>query len=531
METVNYGVLALLPPIIAIALCFITKQVLISMFLGIFTGCLIIAHWNPFSGMSLTLSTLVNNLGDPDNANLIIFTMFMGIGIAFIWRLGGSFALASVAKKKFKKRRSVCLGTWGLGMCTSINDCLVAAIDGNVFRDICKEYRISSEKFAYVLDGTAAPAAALFISDWIAYQIGMIGQGLSAAGITDIGPMAAYISSIPFNMYSILTLVFIGFIVYTGKDFGPMLKAEIRCLTKGKFVSDSASPMLNVGSDLGEAKMNKPMVSSFAAPIIVGFGTIIFGIIWTGREYLSQGVLAVLENCDASTALLWGSFALATTGIVIALVSKIMTFEETCETIIDGLKLMTLTATILVLAWSLAETTKALGLADFVVSLVGSNIPFGILPPIIFVFSILISFATGTSWGTMAIMTPLAIEMAYAITGDVNLTIGMSGAVLSGAILGDHASPVSDTTVMASMFSGADHIDHVKTQLPYALTVGAVIMVLYTIYGFTGISPFILLPIGFIALCIIANILHKLSLKKYGIDANYKDYMSKDFKE
>ena len=530
METVSYGALALLPPAIAISLCFITKQVLVSMFAGIFTGCLILSGWNPFSGMAMTLSTLVNNLGDPGNANLVIFTMFMGVGIAFIWRLGGSFALASAAKRRFKKRRSVCLGTWGLGMCTSINDCLVAAIDGNVFRDICKEYRISSEKFSYVLDGTAAPSAALFISDWIAYQIGMIGQGLDAAGITGIEPMGAYIKAIPFNMYSILTLTFIGFLMYTGMDYGPMLKAEIRCLTKGEFTRPGASPMLNVGSDLGEAKMTKPMIISFAAPIIAGFGTIIFGIIWTGREYMSEGALSVLENCDASAALLWGSFALAATGIVIALVSKIMTFKETCETMIDGLKLMTLTGTILVLAWSLAETTKALGLAGFVVSLVGDNIPFGILPPIILAFSILIAFATGTSWVTMAIMTPLAIEMAYAITGDVNLTIGMSGAVLSGAILGDHASPVSDTTVMASMFSGADHIDHVKTQLPYTLTVGGVIAVLYLIYGFTGMSPFILLPIGFVALCCIATVLHKAALKKAGLDASYRDYMTKDMK-
>lgn len=521
----NYGFLALIPPLVSIILCFVTKQVLVSMFAGIFTGAMILSHWNPFLAMSHALHTLVENLGDPGNANLVIFTMCMGIGIAFIWRLGGSFALSRAAKRRFKSRRAVCLGAWGLGMCTSINDCLVAAVDGNVFRDICKEYRISSEKFSYVLDSTAAPAAALFISDWIAYQIGMIGQGLKSAGIEGIEPMSAYIRSIPFNMYSILTLLFVGFLMYTGMDYGPMLKAERRCMETGQFTRPTASPMLDVSNDLGEAKMTKPMIISFALPILSAFFTIIFGIIWTGRDYMDQGMLAVLENCDASSALLWGSFSLAAVGILISLLSGIMNFKETCDTIIDGLKLMTLTATILVMAWSLGEITKQLGLANFVVELIGDSIPFGILPPIIMFLSLLTAFATGTSWGTMAIMTPLAIEIAYVLTGDVQLTIGMSGAVLSGAILGDHASPVSDTTVMASIFSGADHIDHVSTQLPYALTVGGVIMFLYLIYGFTHVSPFVLLPIGFVLLCVIATVLHKYSIKKYGIDPSYAQSM------
>ena len=163
---VNYGLLALLPPVVAITLCFATKQVLVSMFAGIFVGALVISGWNPLGAVALSLQTLAENMAD--NVILLLFTLFMGVGISFIWKLGGSFALAEAAKKKFKKRRSVCLGTWILGMLCSVNDCLVAAVDGNVFRDICKEYRISSEKFSYVLDSTAAPAAALFISDWIA---------------------------------------------------------------------------------------------------------------------------------------------------------------------------------------------------------------------------------------------------------------------------------------------------------------------------------------------------------------------------
>ena len=191
------------------------------------------SHWNPFAACAFALDKIAVNMSG--NIVLLLFTLFMGVGISFIWKLGGSFALAAAAKKRFKKRRSVCLGTWGLGIACSVNDCLAAAIDGNVFRDICKDYRISSEKFSYVLDATAAPAAAFFISDWIAYQIGMIGQGLDAAGITGYTPVAAYIKTLPFNMYSIFTLLFVGMLMYTGRDYGPMLKAEARCLQTGEF--------------------------------------------------------------------------------------------------------------------------------------------------------------------------------------------------------------------------------------------------------------------------------------------------------
>jgi len=526
----NYGVLSLLPPLVAIVLCFVTKQVLLSMFMGIFTGGLIVCGFNPGAGITYTLKILVQNLGDPDNALLVIFTMFMGVGIAFIWRLGGSFALARAAKHRFKKRRSICLGTWGLGICTSINDCLVAAVDGNVFRDICKEYRISSEKFSYVLDSTAAPCAALLISDWIAYQISMIAQGIKLAGITDIKPMAAYIHSLPFNMYSILTILFVAFIMYTGMDYGPMLKAEDRCLETGKYNRDGAMPMMDVGNDLGEPKMERPMIKTFVLPIGLALLTIFFGIGWTGKEHFAEGILSVLENCDASSALLWGSFVMAATGVALALGTKLMDFKETMNTIVDGFKLMVLTGAILVLAWSLGSITKQLGLANFVVELITThNIPFGVLPPVIMLISILIAFATGTSWGTMAIMTPLAISLGYKLTGDPNISVALSGAVLSGAIFGDHSSPVSDTTVMASIFSGADHIDHVATQLPYAMSVGGVILVLYTIYGFTRISPFILLPIGLVTLCVMATFLHKYYLKKYNINPEYANFMTKDF--
>ena len=403
-----------------------------------------------------------------------------------------------------------------------------------MFRDICKDYRISSEKFSYVLDSTAAPAAAFFISDWIAYQISMIGQGLDMAGITGITPVSAYINGLPFNMYSIFTLIFVGMMMYTGRDYGPMLKAEVRALTTGQFTSPTAKPMLDVGSELGEAKKTKPMIMCFVLPIVIAFAIIIAGILYTGitnPDRSGTGIMAILDACDAQKALYWGSFGMAVTGIVLALATRIMTFEETMTTIVDGFKLMSMTGAILVLAWSLGSVTKSMGLGDFVATYVGESIPTGLLPLLVLVCSCLVAFATGTSWGTMAIMTPLAIQLGYAITGDITFSTGMTGAVVSGAIFGDHCSPVSDTTVMASIFSGADHIEHVGTQVPYAVTVISVIAVLYVIFGFTRVSPFVLIPIGIVALYFLQIVLHKYYMKKYNIDPNYRKFMTEDHKK
>lgn len=512
----SYGIWAALPPLVAIVLCFKTKMVLPSLFAGLFTGAIIVSGGNVLSGVGYALETIVQNVVDPWNARLLLFTLFMGVGISFIWRLGGSLALAEQAKKKFKTRRSVCLGAWGLGMGTSINDCLVAAVDGNVFRDVCKEYKISSEKFSYVLDSTAAPAAAIFISDWIAYQIGMIQQGLDIAGITTIKPVEAYVKTIPFNLYSIFTLFFVGVLMYTGKDYGPMLKAEVRALTTGKFTRDGATPMLDVGNELGEPIRTKPMVITFVLPLVTAFLVILFGLYWTGRE--GTTLMTVLENSDASVALLWGAFAMASTGVLMALVTRIMDFKETMDTFMDGFKLMVLTASILVMAWSLGAITKEMGLAQYIIQQIGTSLPFVALPIIVFILSIIIAFATGTSWGTMAIMTPLAIPLAYNMTGDPSTSSAIAGVVLSGAIFGDHCSPISDTTVMSSIFSGADHIDHVSTQLPYALTVAAVVLMMYVLYGLFRVSPMILIPLGMAILFVLQRVLHSLYLKINKID-------------
>ena len=507
----NYGLLSLVPAIIAIAMCFKTKMVIPSLFAGVFASGVIIYKGNIFAATSFSLDTIITQLCDPGNAKLIMFTMFMGVGISFIWKMGGSKALSIWARKKIKNRRTVGVGAWILGMCISVNDCLIAAIDGNVFRDIAKEQRISSEKFSYILDSTAAPSASLFISDWIAFQIGMISQGLIAAGLTDISPMRAYMSSIPYNMYAIFTLIFVGMIVITGLDYGPMLKAEKRAIKTGKFCSDEAEPMLDVGNELGEPKDVEPRLATFIIPFIAMIVTTIFGFIYTGRA--GSGFMGILENADAVTALLWGAFAMGISGVVLSIGYKIMDFKETMDTFMDGLKLMVLTAAILLMAWSLGDVTKQMGLADFLVGTLGDSVPAWILPITIFVLGMIVSFATGTSWGTMAIITPIAIPLVYQVTGDATYAMTVPGMALSGAIFGDHCSPISDTTVMASIFAGADHIDHVKTQIPYGITVASVVFLMLLLVGIFRLKPYVFIPLGILILFVIVYTMNKINSK------------------
>lgn len=341
---------------------------------------------------------------------------------------------------------------------------------------------------------------------------------METANITGIAPIKAFFGSIPFNFYCIFTVLFVGLIAITEWDFGPMLKAELRARKEGKTYRDGAVPMLNVDFELGEPLKTKPMILTFALPILALVGVTLWGFYYTGAKAGGETLIDKLGNADAATALLWGAFAMVLTGMGIAAGFRLMKISDMMKTFLDGLKLMLLACAILVLAWSIGTVTKDMKLADYVVSLIKEDASFTFVPSIIFVVSMLISFATGTSWGTMAIMTPLAVPIAYKITGDAFFSVTvMAGTVFAGAIFGDHCSPISDTTVLSSIFSGSDHMDHVNTQIPYALTTATVSLVLFFIYGSFRISPAILIPIGLVLLVILSRILHLNGMKKYNI--------------
>ncbi len=511
---INYGWWAIIPPIVAIILSFVTKRVLISLFTGVFSGALIIAIFkgNIISSVAITLDTIVNQVADPWNARLLIFNFLMGAGIALIWRLNGSKALANWARHRIKTRRGVSVGAWLLGIIVFFNDYCNAAIVGNAFRDISVEHKISSEKLSFVLDATAAPVATFFLSDWIAFQIGMIGKGLEAAKISGdtVNPFMAYLYSIPVNMYCILMVIFVGLVAFTQRDFGKMYKAEKRAVETGKIIRDGGKSMLNIESDLGKpSDTSKPRLVSFFLPIIALVVVTLSGFYITGVGALENGVtevgfvnqvIQILGGADASVALLWGAFSMTVVGVLLALTVGKMTIAKAMNSVVDGMKLMLLACTILVLAWSMGSITSDMDLANVIISSFGDAIPFAILPVLIYLIGMGVAFATGTSWGTMTILTPIAIPLAYRITGDPVLAAMMAGVVFSGAIFGDHCSPISDTTVLASIFAGADHIDHTITQIPYALTVAVVSAIIFVLYGLTTINPIYMAPFGVVAL-------------------------------
>ncbi len=510
----DYGALALIPPVIAIILCFITKRVLISLFAGVWAGAIIISSGNPITGITYSLSTIVKSMTDEWNANLLLFNILMGSGVALIWRLGGSAALTNWAKKRIKNSRQAGVGAWLLGMLVFFNDYVNAAIVGNAFRDIFDNQKISKEKLSYVLDSTAAPVATFFISDWIAFQIGMIQAGIIAAGITGVSAFSGFVQSITMNLYCIFAVLLVGIIVITRKDFGPMYKAEQRVKTTGQVFSNNSSPMMDVANELGEADESKAALSTFFLPIIALVGVTIFGFWWTGKGD-GRTIVQILENSAPAKSLLWGAFYMTATGFTIAIVRRIMTVSQAMNTIIDGMKLMLMACAILVMAWTLGSITKDMNLAGYITTMIGSSFPFALLPVLIFFFGMFISFATGTSWGTMTILTPIAIPLTYSITGDATTAVLMSGVVFSGAIFGDHCSPISDTTVLASIFAGADHMDHVKTQIPYAMLCAGVAILMYLIYGFTQTTSFILIPAGLVILFLLASSLSAYSRRKY----------------
>ncbi|MFN4224543.1 MAG: Na+/H+ antiporter NhaC family protein [Fervidobacterium nodosum] len=509
---------SILPPLVAIVLSFITKNVLLSLFLGIFTGGLLLSSFNPMAAVGYSLDKIIGSMADEWNAKLLLFNLLMGAGIAFIWKLGGSMALSEWAKKRIKSRKTANVTAWLLGIIVFFNDYINAAIVGNVTRDIFEKHKISREKLSYILDSTSAPVATFFISDWIAYQLSMIQNGIDAAGIKDVTPIKAFFGSMPFNFYCIFTVLFVGLIAITEWDFGPMLKAELRARKEGKTYRDGAVPMLNVDFELGEPITKKPMILTFVLPIVALIGVTLWGFYYTGAKAGGTTLIEKLGNADAATALLWGAFAMVITGMLIAAGFRLMNVSEMMKTFLDGLKLMLLACAILVLAWSIGSVTKDMELPKFVVSMISEDASFALVPSIIFVVSMLISFATGTSWGTMAIMTPLAIPIAYKITGDAFFSVTvMAGVVFAGSIFGDHCSPISDTTVLSSIFSGSDHMDHVNTQIPYAMTTALVSLFLYLIFGFSKISAFVLIPVGIVILVILSRLLHISSMKKYNM--------------
>lgn len=498
---INFGWLSILPPLLAIVLAFATKQVLISLFLGIFVGAMMLNNWNPFYGFLRTLDKyLVGSLADSWNASIIIFLLAIGGMVGVVNKMGGTVAIAEALGKKIKSPKTAQLYTWLLGVLVFFDDYANTLIVGPTMRPLTDKNNISKEKFSFIIDSTSAPVVGLaFISTWVGYEIGVIRSVYQNLGI-EANYYGVFIKSLPYSYYCIYALIFGLTLLLMERDFGPMYDAEKRARLTGKLIGDTAKPMTsNEITNMEIRKDIKLKASNAIVPILTLVIVAFVGLWYNGYTMLEEpvnpltieGMRTCFGEADSSMVLLWASITSSIVAVIMGAVQGIFTVGEAFDAWVEGAKSMLMACMILVLAWSLGSVTGDVGTAEFLVGRIPQNFPFAILPVIIFFLSAIISFATGTAWGTMAIVIPLAAPMAYAFVkngGDPHMMTVILGTVLSGAIFGDHCSPISDTTIMSSMASGSDHLDHVKTQMPYAITISIVAGISYILAGFLSAS-------------------------------------------
>ncbi len=520
----SFGVWSLLPPLVAILLAFTTKQVILSLFVGIFTGSMMLVEGNVFAkifnGFINSFGEVVGSVADSWNAGILIFTLMIGGMIGVIARTGGTRAIANSLAKKATTARSAQLATMLMGVAVFFDDYANTLVVGPTMRPLTDKMNVSREKLSYIVDSTAAPVAGMaLISTWVGYELGLINDAFEALGMS-VNSYEVFIKSIPFRFYDIFALVMVFLVAYMMRDFGPMYKAEKRARLEGKVLADNAQPMAN--TELGAKEANGNIWNALA-PILTLVVVSFLGLWYSGggteEAFTLEGIRNAFGNSDASVALIWGAALGSIVAIVLAIAGKLLTLGEAFDAWVEGFKSLVITAIILTLAWSLGSVTGQVDAAGFLIGALSGTIAAGFVPFVVFLFAMIIAFATGTSWGTMAILMPLAIPLANELGGgDMHLIYATLGSVLTGSIFGDHCSPISDTTIMSSMASAADHLDHVKTQMPYALTTAAIAAAVGYIPAGFGMSPWISLPIGIVAIFLVLKFVGK-SVKEEDLKA------------
>ncbi|SHK58237.1 Na+/H+ antiporter NhaC family protein [Paramaledivibacter caminithermalis] len=515
----HYGIWSLLPPLVAIILAFRTKQVIPSLFAAILVGATIIYKGNVFMGFAKTIEKYIaGSVASEWNAGIIVFDIGLGGMIGIVAKSGGAKAIAEWLGEKARSAKSAMVATWAMGLAIFFDDYSNTLLVGTTMRPLTDKRRISREKLAFLTDATAAPVASMaLISTWIAYELGLLNDALASIGF-EMNAYEAFVKSIPFRFYSIIMLGFVLMIAITGRDYGPMLKAERRARKTGKLVADGSTPLASKELTEMEIKEDIPLRAYNAIiPVLTVIVMVIVGLYINGRGAVLGGddtelinalkqtpfapsvLRQVIGNANAAVAMMWASFCGSIVAFALVLGQKILNFKEAMEAWIDGAKSLIIAIMVLVLAWGIGSICKDLGTAKYLVGILEGKVAAGIIPMAVFILGCIIAFSTGTSWGTTAILMPIAVPLVYQLSGGDTGTILFAtiGAVFTGAVFGDHCSPISDTTIMSSMSAASDHIDHVKTQIPYSLTVAIIaLLVGYIPAAVLGINPWISLFVG-----------------------------------
>jgi len=527
---------SVIPPLIAILFVLIFKEVFTALFIGILVGTATIFWYQDtallpaiFKGLFAIIDTyIIESLTERGHMSIIVFSMLIGAMVNIITRNGGMKGIVNILSKYANNPRSGQFITWLLGIAIFFDDYANTLVVGNTMRPVTDKLKISREKLAYIVDSTAAPITAIaFVTTWIGAELSYIQDGINTIGLTE-SAYGIFISSLKYAFYPIFTLIFILILIRKQVDFGPMYHAEKKArLAKDIDLNDDSNTFSNKLNELDVPEHIKPRWYNAAIPVfIIIFGTFA-GLLYTGWDQsvwddgtisFSTKLSTVIGNSDSYKALLWSSISGVLIAILLTLVQKILDLKTTIDSMINGFRTMLTAIVILVLAWSIALVTKHLHTADFISqSLVSINLSPQFIPAFTFILGALVAFSTGSSWGTMAILYPLILPASWLIAQNFGMDHESSlaifynvvSAVLAGSVLGDHCSPISDTTILSSLASSCNHIEHVRTQLPYALTVGSVSIIIGTIPAAYGISSWILFPIGILIMFLIVKLVAK----------------------
>jgi len=483
---------SLVPPLLAIVLALVTKEVYSSLFIGVAMGALLYTGFHPWNAFVAFFDIMKNSM----NLNILIFDVLLGMIIVLMSKSGGSAAYGKWAGTKIKSKKSAMLATTGLGVLIFVDDYFNCLTVGSVMRPVTDRFKVSRAKLAYIIDATAAPVCIIApISSWAAAVNSYVPEDAGISGFQ------LFLRTIPYNLYAILTLLMVFTIILTGLDFGLMKKHEKNAAAGDLFTSG--------GEEFDQVKeeeiSSNGKVIDLVLPVLVLIVTAIGAMIYTGFLGGATDVVTAFAGCDAETSLIFATLITVMFMLVLYLPRKVITFKGFMDSFVEGFKMMIPAIGILIFAWSLKGMGDALEIASFVEKLVGSNASASVLlPAILFLVAIFLSFSTGTSWGTFAILVPIAIAM-FPGADNMQMMIIAVASVLSGAVCGDHVSPISDTTVMSSAGAQSNHINHVTTQMQYAVVVAVVSAIGYVIAGFVhiwwlvlGISAILLLVVLFV---------------------------------
>lgn len=484
---------SVLPPLLAIVLAIKTRQVFVSLLFGIWLGWIILSDGNPLQGTLATIQALVDVFKDPGNTRTIMFSSLVGALIAFIQRSGGVDGFINFVNKKLDKVKSknpnskkkiIQSLAWITGVSIFVESSINVLTVGSIFRPLFDKLKIPREKLAYIADSISAPTCILIpLNAWGAYIMGLI----AAQGFEN--PLGVLIAAFPFNFYPMLALALVLVLIITQKDFGPMKEAERRAREEGKLLRDGATPMISSDIIALETKENvEPKGFNMIIPIFTMVIMMPLMLVFTGWNEVEnieqfawyEQLFFALGKGSGSASVLYSVLTAITVGIILYTSQKIFTFKETIDLIFKGISGLIPLALLMMLAFAIGTVCKNLGTGIYIAEITDGWLSPSFVPFTIFIVACVIAFSTGTSWGTFAIMIAIGVPMAQTLDANLYLTIA---AALGGGVFGDHCSPISDTTIISSMASACDHIDHVKTQLPYALFAGSITSVIYLILG------------------------------------------------